>query len=234
MTLQDRGGQLMDYLAQLSECEEICCECVPFAPDICECISGGDHPLGAEVPATLAITIPGDMSECTVDIDPPLCGPFTGANFAGTYFVICDEEVPVTPGDSSGKQETLREELTFACTRGTKDWYVRELLLLVLWRIPGTSSRADVIVQFVTVLEEYNTGDDPDVDPPLSTLTTASRTYNYEWPVTLYYDECGIGHQACLDLTLDSTFTSSIGFAECSHSTTVADYTPTVVRIGTL
>jgi len=231
MSLQDRGLMLIDYLGQLSNCADICCDCVAYTPEICECISGGDFPSGTVVPATLSITLPGDTSECLVVTSPPPCAVVDGLNFAGTYFIVCDEDA-IGPSE---KVEILREGLTFVCTKSGRDYYVRERLesrFMMAPGLPGIS--ATLLLTFATIVVQFTAGDDPDVDPPLSEVLGAGRQYYYTWVPPNYSDECGSVHRGCSDMTLTSVLTDSFGSGECSHSTATADYTPTVVRIGTL
>jgi len=231
MTLQDRGMMLIDYLGQLSTCEDICCDCVAFTPEICECISGGDFPSGSVVPATLSITLPGDTAQCILSGVSPPCAPVDGVNFAGTYFLVCDDDA-IAPSE---KVEVLRQELTFICTRSGRDYYASEACEVRWQMVPGIPGVSAVVsVAFSTFEVAYTAGDDPDVDPPLFSSLSAGVRYTYHWIPPNYADECGSVHRGCSDLTLVSTFQETTGSIECSHSTADEDYKPTMVRIGTL
>lgn len=226
MTLQDRGGQLMEYLSQLSACVDICCECIEIiATGTCSCISGGPFPGGVVDDATLSVTIPGDVSECTAPFTPPPpCAPVAGINFAGTYLLTCDAEA-ISPGV---KIRNVRQGWTFICTRGSVDFYVFENCQIRLQFSP-VGGFATVSIIFSTGTATFNTGDDPEVDTPITSSAGGSTTYSYQWLPDDYTDGCGNVSPSCGELTLISTVTSS---GDCSHSSAVGDYAPTIVRIG--
>lgn len=227
---------------------DCCCDDTPcFDPSVfCQCALD-DYPAGLE-DATLYITIPSDSSQCfyrglSIFVAP--CDPVPGYDFAGTYVLLCDEQVQST----DGKTQTLADNWTFVCTRrnGAQpqilDWYARETLS-VFWRIPGGSlggEAAVVIVDYTSYVVGVGVGNNPTVDPILVNLSGFGyrRRYLYRLITVQTLDACGL-----LQLTRYKCGTLASWFIEqiksggitdpgaCTTATTVADYAPSVLYIG--
>jgi len=224
-----------------------CCDDTPcFDPSVpCKCALD-DFPAGLE-DATLFITIPADSSQCVyrgVSVFTAPCDPVSGYDFAGTYVLLCDDQVQSV----NGKWQTLVDNFTFICTRrnGTStqilDWYGVETLR-VFWRIPGTSpgDSSNVIVKFDSYVIAVGVGNDPSVDPIVINYIGFgySREYRYRLITVQTLDACGLFQTTrykCGTLLNFSIVQIKQGGlldpGSCTSATSVADYAPSVLYIG--